>query len=535
MRKIFLTLFVNAIFLMYSAAQTQVDWFNFSKDYYPGTYDLNNKFLGGTDLMYLVNHKGKLWAGTSVWNDKPGTDPAPGPQILVKETSSSNWKVDTSMGNGYLRTDALYSFIFKKDKFGNTLPRPDTLLMAGFSDLTAPYDVCVWVRDDATGNWVKTVVYPNVGAAESSYIRHMNLYTDKITGVQHVFAAGITAVVRGAYNPFLPGKIEWQGIEITGPQRMLSSTICNGDYYIAFATDGNPTNNNGGIFRRNDGASPTWTSIYEWPDTGNVSLGRNCRGINAVKDPNGGNHQVMVGVLENLRSSMRFDPVYNTQTVEVNWQHFFETEWGSSITAFNYAAYNNTISIIAPDNADTCLLMGAWVTYPAAYGTVNRNNSWYLIRRPNGNWHYGQIMDSLNPIPPGNGLAATRTIIKSPFTDEPHTYYFGGKDAGGPNPVFHNTAWIYKGVLATIPTGLNATSLGNSIIIYPNPTNTMLFIKAENNHPLQYQITNSIGQVMQQANGNGNGIDVSSLSSGIYFVRLMDEKGRFFISKFIKE
>jgi len=75
----------------------------------------------------------------------------------------------------------------------------------------------------------------------------------------------------------------------------------------------------------------------------------------------------------------------------------------------------------------------------------------------------------------------------------------------------------------------------NFLEIYPNPTNTMLFIKAENNHPLHYQITNSIGQVMQQGNVNGNSIDVSSLSSGIYFVRLMDEKGRFFTSKFIKE
>jgi hypothetical protein len=121
-------------------AQTQVNWFTFSKNYYPGTYDANNKYLGGTDLMYLVNHKGKLWAGTSVWNDNPGSDPTPGPQILYKETSSSNWKVDTSMGTGYLRTDAFYSFIFTEDKFGNPLPQPDTILLASFSDLTAPYD-----------------------------------------------------------------------------------------------------------------------------------------------------------------------------------------------------------------------------------------------------------------------------------------------------------------------------------------------------------------------------------------------------------
>jgi hypothetical protein len=443
------------------------------------------------------------------------------------------------MGTGYLRTDALYSFIFKEDKFGHPLPKPDTVLMASFSDLTAPYDVCVWVRDDQNNTWIKTTVYPNVGSAESSYIRHMGLYEDKVTGIQHVFAAGVTALVRGAYNTALPGKLEWQGIEITGPQRMLSSTICNGDYYIAFATDGKPTNNNGGIFRRNDGVSPTWTSIYEWPDTGNVSLGKNCRGLTAVKDPNGGKHQVMIGVVENLRSSMRFDPVNNTQTVETNWQQFFENEWGPSITAFNYAAYNNTIPVLAPDNGDTCLLMGAWVTYPAAYGTPERNNSWYLVRRPNGNWHYGQVIDSLNLIPALNGLAATRSIIKSPFSDEPFAYYFGGKDAGGPNRVFHNSAWIYKGVLRNIITGaVDFETPYSELAFYPNPTQNSLNIS---NLPVSFKgsinIYNAPGQLIHSEIINGSHLSVQTghLKSGVYFIQIKTENQEIIRKTLIKE
>lgn len=520
-------------------AQTQVNWFTFSKDYYPGTYDANNKYLGGTDLMYLTNHKGKLWAGTSVWNDNPGSDPTPGPQILYKETSSSNWKVDTSMGTGHLRTDAFYSFIFTEDKFGNPLPQPDTLLLASFSDLTAPYDVCVWVRNDQNNTWIKTTVYPNVGSAESSYIRHMGLYEDKVTGIQHVFAAGVTAVVRGAYNPALPGKLEWQAIEITGPMRMLSSTICNGDYYIGFATDGDSTNNSGGIFKRNDGTSPTWSFIYEWPDTGNINLGKNIRGLTAVKDPLGGNHQVLVGVIENLRSSMRIDPVTNTRTVEVNWQTYFESIWGSSITAFSYAAYNNWVEVIAPDNGDTCLLAGAWIIYPAAYGTPERNNSWYLVRRPNGTWHFGQVIDSLNLIPPGNGLAATRSIIKSPFTDEPYTYYFGGKDAGGPNPIFHNTAWIYKGVIQSPVTGI--TEPGNNLSglsIYPNPAqNKLTFSNLPPDFSGMVFIYNAIGQLMNSEKKTGSqfSLQTGQLNTGIYFIQVKMDKGEIMTRKFIKE
>ncbi|MBU2649759.1 MAG: T9SS type A sorting domain-containing protein [Bacteroidetes bacterium] len=521
-------------------AQSQVNWFTFSKDYYPGTYDTNNKYLGGTDLMYLVNHKGKLWAGTSVWNDNPGSDPTPGPQILYKESSSSNWTVDTSMGTGYLRTDAFYSFVFTEDKFGNPLPQPDTLLLASFSDLTAPYDICVWVRDDLNNTWIKTVVYPNVSSQNNSYIRHMYLYEDKVTGIQHIFVAGVTAVIRGAYNTALPGKLEWQSIEITGPQRMLSSTVCNNDYYVAFGSDGNLTNQ-GGLFRRNDGASPTWSFIYEWPDT-NALNGKETsfRGMTAVKDPLGGNHQVIVGFPENMRSSIRIDPVNNTQIVEVNWRSFFRNLWGfPTFTDFNYAAYNNMVELIAPDNGDTCLLAGVWLTYPDAYGTVNRNNSWYLVRRPNGNWHYGQVIDSLNLIPAGTGLQATRTIIKSPFYDEPNVYYFGGMDAGGTNPVFHNTAWIYKGTLQSPITGISDfENQLSAIVIYPNPTQNQLTIS---NLPSSFKgfvsIYNSVGQLIQseQKSGSQFFLQTGQLSNGIYFIQVKSETGEMTTNKFIKE
>ena len=164
---------------------------------------------------------------------------------------------------------------------------------------------------------------------------------------------------------------------------------------------------------------------------------------------------------------------------------------------------------------DTCLLAGAWLTYPDAYGTVNRNNSWYLVRRPDGNWHYGQVIDSMNLIPPGNGLQATRTIIKSPFSDEPNTYYFGGMDAGGPNPVFHNTAWIYKGILATNPTGINDLNIENEkSFIYPNPSNTFINFGCKNG----FYIYSSTGQLVKQNRQATTQISITDLSQGLYIL-----------------
>ncbi len=58
------------------------------------------------------------------------------------------------------------------------------------------------------------------------------------------------------------------------------------------------------------------------------------------------------------------------------------------------------------------------------------------------------MQDSAIPIPPGSGLQGLRTIAPSPFPDEGgRVWYFGGKDAGGTQPRFHNTAWIYRGEL----------------------------------------------------------------------------------------
>ncbi|HAD32906.1 MAG TPA: hypothetical protein DCF44_00090, partial [Chitinophagaceae bacterium] len=70
---------------------------------------------------------------------------------------------------------------------------------------------------------------------------------------------------------------------------------------------------------------------------------------------------------------------------------------------------------------------------------------------------------------------------------------------------------------------------------YPNPTNSTLFIQTAYLSSFQFSIINAMGQVIMQGRLNDNSIDVSSLQSGIYFIRLKDENGQWFNSKFIKE
>jgi para-nitrobenzyl esterase len=71
--------------------------------------------------------------------------------------------------------------------------------------------------------------------------------------------------------------------------------------------------------------------------------------------------------------------------------------------------------------------------------------------------------------------------------------------------------------------------------LYPNPTGNTLFIRSGEALFLQYQILNSMGQIMKIGNVTGNAVDVSELKHGIYFLQLVDKNGQVFSVKFIKE
>jgi hypothetical protein len=93
----------------------------------------------------------------------------------------------------------------------------------------------------------------------------------------------------------------------------------------------------------------------------------------------------------------------------------------------------------------------------------------------------------------------------------------------------------YSKCSGVITSGVSNIDYNNKFEIYPNPTNSTIFIKKPYISPFQFSIFDAMGQVIMRGRLNGNSIDVSSLLSGIYFIRLKDEKGQWFKSKFIKE
>ncbi len=75
-----------------------------------------------------------------------------------------------------------------------------------------------------------------------------------------------------------------------------------------------------------------------------------------------------------------------------------------------------------------------------------------------------------------------------------------------------------------------------NVSISPNPTNGILSIKSSINEPSQYNIYNSLGQLVLNFyfENETNQVDVSSLPSGIYFLQVISKENKYPM-KFIKE
>lgn len=74
-------------------------------------------------------------------------------------------------------------------------------------------------------------------------------------------------------------------------------------------------------------------------------------------------------------------------------------------------------------------------------------------------------------------------------------------------------------------------NLSENISLYPNPTNGILYVDAENLQKVE--VLNLFGQKVQSQGGST--IDLSGLGNGVYFVKVTDEEGRVEVRKVVKE
>lgn len=77
--------------------------------------------------------------------------------------------------------------------------------------------------------------------------------------------------------------------------------------------------------------------------------------------------------------------------------------------------------------------------------------------------------------------------------------------------------------------------VNQNIILFPNPTNGIISIASTNSELAQVQLYDCLGKLVKIQNSNFDTIDLSNLSSGIYFCKITDNFGELEIKKIIKK
>lgn len=504
-----------SIFALQLNAQT---W---SNNYTSGTIDANGQLTGGNEIMQIVTHKGKLFAGNSYWQEFDTINNPRSCEIIRKDNSTSNWQVDKDFNTANLRIGSMKSFTFNTDFTGASIT-PDTLL------ITVPNDnsgqVNCWVRNDATNTWGFNTL---ATIPTSVNCRALGFHKDPTTNICYVFAGLMNyGIFRGSYNASLPTKIQWTLTPefVTPPnERVMGFTVCNNILYVATSDGGI-----GHIYKRTDD-SATWTLVKT--TTGGPQA-EDLRGLSAVPNPNGAGDVLWYSW--NKKAS-RIDPFANySETVEYSYTDSLTNQLGIQVQ-YIIAAYNDNIPVFNPTNANEDIrLIGIELKYNANALQSDPRPNWngwgidgqYYERHQNGNnIYYVRKYILNNSTTVTDTLIATRTICISPFAgDNGKVLYAGGMDCN--SIPMSRQAWIYRADFNDLATGNNENTIDDELFIYPNPTTNEINVECKNG----FQIFNSLGNLLIEAKNPTNSINIDLLPKGCYFLITGDKR-----TKFIKE
>ena len=443
---------IKYIFLIFFVIINAQVW---ESSFTAGSFDYNNNFMGGSEVLQLVSHKNKLFASISYWQDESniwygGSESNIGwSQIISLDGQNEDWVVDLNLGSYYLRPEILKQVIFTKDMFGNNLSNPDTLLItAAYSSnfIFGPVTVSAFVRND-DNSWIETVIHEGSQSSggESYSIRDMELYTDGITGAEHLLVSvGTKGVFSGKYNPSIDGKIEWALEPEMGPLsiRSLGIAVANNTLYVS---SGNK------LYMRNDGETISYSLVHDFSDLSaniNPAVG-GIRGLTTLNNEDNDSMLLMwcpdsqsKGTIFRLDPNLDggFDRIYETK-ISLLVEDYLQ---GASVN-YLLGAYNEFLKVFNPSHNEYYHLVGFESTiqggnYPSWNGYYS--GALFAIRNSNAEYVLDEINESISFNNPE--LVATRCYVESPFPNE-NAIYFGGFDPNG--FLSTNKAWIYKKIL----------------------------------------------------------------------------------------
>ncbi len=403
------------------------------------------KPIRGTEIVHLVAHKGRLYAGNGYWMDTRGKETIPWSQVLVLDSRHGTWTVDLALGPPHLRVTALESVTFTTDGDGKALAAPVNLLLAA-SDIQGGHrQTNIWTRDDGSNRWVKTTLHGDPKYRRST--RALVVHRDRKTGVDRVFvAAGALGIYSGVFDVQQPGKIRWGREAELGPVtiRPMAFAEANGSLYASAGVS---------VYRRKDGASPVWEEVYSDNTREHWELG-GIRGLTAVPSPNGSGESILFSHTDRI---LRIDPNDDHKaTVELQIRQLLQESLGTPVTGSIIAAYSDMLPLRDPATGRTVHVMGVegrierggrnkayrpdtffgW--YAGGSYLIRESDRGYRLKEVNGRWAPGKPK-----------LVAPRTFVVSPFADDVGgQVYFAGFDANF-FPAL-DTAWVFRASIETV-------------------------------------------------------------------------------------
>jgi hypothetical protein len=432
-----------------------------TQSYDAGYLDENGAYAGGSEIMHLVSHKGKLYASNGYWVDARWVIPPDGQkqsaQVLRLDSVDAKWQVDLDMGKSndrelaYMKGNILKSVTFTRDATGNPLPQPQNLLvMAAGANFERGGAVSSWTRDDKKGTWVHTLVRHGSNAGGIRWVpRDMEVYLDKKTGIERIFLSlGNPGIVSGVYDPSLPGKIKWSPhLEYPFPEggslhtRPLGIVQANGSLLFS---------EGGAIFRRMDGIRPTYKKVIDLNEDTDTDVG-GIRGLTVIDNPRGEGQSLLFLWAPGDRSKSqvkRLDPNgkdgYSVHD-EAMIMELMRKKLGVEVS-YTLGAHNMAYPFTDPASGQTVHLIGFQGNIKGKHhlkwkGSALYAGALYAIRYPDLTY---KVLEVNNAYAGGKAiLVSPRAFCLSPFKNK--GIFIGGHDSS--RKISDDMAWVFHAPL----------------------------------------------------------------------------------------
>jgi hypothetical protein len=448
------------------AEQQQAHW---TQSYDAGYEDLKGAYAGGSEIMHIVSHKGKLYASNGYWVDAHWVIPPDGQkqsaQVLRLDSLAGKWQVDLDMGQSndrelaYMKGNILKSVTFTRDASGKPLPSPENLLiMAAGANFERGGAVSSWTRNDKKNIWVHTLVRHGSSVGGIRWVpRDMEVYRDKKTGIERIFLSlGNPGIVSGVYDPTIPGKIRWsKHLEFPFPEggslhtRPLGIVQANGSLLFS---------EGGAVFRRVDGEKPRYEKIIDLNEDTDTDVG-GIRGLTVIDNPQGKGQSLLFLWAPGDRSKSqvkRLDPDGKggyTVKNEAMIMELMKKRLGVEVP-YTLGAHNMAFPFTDPASGQTVHLIGFQGNIKGKHhlkwkGSALYGGALYAVRYPDLTY---KVLEVNNAYASGKPvLVSPRTFCLSPFGDK--GIFIGGHDSS--RKISDDMAWIFH---APLEVALGATN-----------------------------------------------------------------------------